>query len=70
MDELDFRNYLQDAGCTGEETERLCRIAETGDVSRLRQTLRIVRCRHLEKIHEEERKLRCLDSLIRETAES
>ena len=58
---------FRDAGCTPEEAEQLCRISKEGDTAALYRKLRLVRCRQLEEIHEQQRRLDRLDLLIRKT---
>ena len=60
-----LRQQFRDAGCTPEETDLLCRISEEGDPAALYRKLRMVRCRQLEQIHEQQRRLDRLDLLIR-----
>ena len=58
---------FRDAGCTPEEAEQLCRFSKEGDTAALHRKLRMVRCRQLEEIHEQQRRLDRLDLLIRKT---
>ena len=62
-----LRQQFRDAGCTPEEAEQLCAIARQGSNADLYRKLRMVRCRHLEEIHEQQRRLDRLDLLIRNT---
>ena len=61
------RIQFRDAGCTPEEADQLCRISKEGDTAALHRKLRMVRCRQLEEIHEQQRRLDRLDLLIRKT---
>jgi len=65
MNGTDLKEQFRDAGCTPEEAEQLCAIARQGSAGDLYRKLRMVRCRHLEEIHEQQRRLDRLDLLIR-----
>lgn len=67
MNGTDLKEQFRDAGCTPEEAEQLCAIARQGSNADLYRKLRMVRCRQLEQIHEQQRRLDRLDLLIRNT---
>ena len=58
---------LSDAGCGIEAREKAKRLYESGDTEALIRYLRICRCSRMEELHESQRKVDCLDFLIRQT---
>ena len=61
---------LSDAGCGSEEIKKAQQIYETGDREALIRYFRRCRCSRMEELHESQRKVDCLDFLIRQTAKS
>ena len=61
---------LSDAGCGSEELEKARKLYEAGDMEALIRHFRRCRCSRLEELHESQRKLDCLDFLIRQTAKT
>ena len=61
---------LSDAGCASEEQEKAKRLYEAGDTKALIRYFRKCRCRRMEELHESQRKVDCLDFLIRQTAKT
>ena len=61
---------LQDAGCGDEELEKAAQLYEAGDKDALIRYFRKCRCSRMEELHECQRKVDCLDFLIRETAKA
>ena len=61
---------LSDAGYGSEDLERAKQLYEAGDVQGLIRYFRICRCSRLEELHKSQRKVDCLDYLIRQTAKS
>lgn len=59
---------LSDAGCGSEELEKARKLYEAGDAAALMRYFRKCRCRRMEELHESQRKVDCLDYLIRQTA--
>ncbi len=59
---------LSDAGCGSEELEKARTLYEAGDVDALIRYFRKCRCSRMEELHESQRKVDCLDFLIRQTA--
>ena len=58
---------LEDAGCTPEEIRDAERLCGRNDPDALVRHLRRCRCSRMEELHESQRKVDCLDYLIRET---
>ena len=58
---------LKDAGCGSEEVERAKLLYKSGDTKALIQYFRKCRCSRMEELHESQRKVDCLDFLIRQT---
>ena len=58
---------LEDAGCGAEELNKAKQLYEAGDTDALIRYFRKCRCRRMEELHESQRKVDCLDYLIRET---
>ena len=61
---------LSDAGCGMEDMEKAKRLYEAGDVDALIQYFRKCRCSRMDELHESQRKVDCLDFLIRQTAKT
>jgi hypothetical protein len=61
---------MEDAGCGGEELEKAKRLYEAGDTDALIRYFRKCRCSRMEELHESQRKVDCLDYLIRQTAKA
>ena len=61
---------LSDAGCGSEELEKARKLYETGDMEALIRHFRRCRCSWMEELHESQRKVDCLDFLIRQTAKT
>ena len=61
---------LTDAGCGSEELEKAERLYEAGDMQALIRYFRKCRCSRMEELHESQRKVDCLDFLIRQTAKT
>ena len=59
---------LSDAGCGSEELEKARKLYETGDMEALNRHFRKCRCSRMDELHESQRKVDCLDYLIRQTA--
>ena len=63
MDE-DVVQLLSEADCPDEFTEQFLTTLETEDVNKQLRLLRTQRCRQLEQVHKEEKKLDLLDFLL------
>ena len=61
---------LSDAGCGSEELEKARKLYEAGDMEALIRHFRRCRCSRMEELHESQRKVDCLDYLIRQTAKT
>ena len=61
---------LQDAGCGSGEVEKAKQLYESGDTKALLRYFRKCRCSRMEELHESQRKVDCLDFLIRQTAKA
>ena len=61
---------LKDAGCGSEEVERAKLLYESGDTKALLRYFRKCRCSRMEELHESQRKVDCLDFLIRQTVKT
>ena len=61
---------LSDAGCEPGELKKAQQLYEAGDIEVLIRYLRKCRCSRMEELHESQRKVDCLDFLIRQTAKS
>ena len=58
---------LLDAGCKNEELKKADQLYEAGDLDALIRFFRKCRCRRMEELHASQRKVDCLDFLIRQT---
>ena len=61
---------LSDAGCENEELKTAARFYEAGDRAALVRYFRKCRCRRMEELHSMQRKVDCLDYLIRQSAKA
>ena len=61
---------LRDAGCGSGEVEKAKQLYESGDAKALLRYFRKCRCLRMEELHESQRKVDCLDFLIRQTAKT
>ena len=61
-------NNLSDAGCGSEELQKAKQLYEAGDTETLIRYFRKCRCSRMDELHESQRKVDCLDYLIRQTA--
>jgi len=61
---------LSDAGCGSEELEKARKLYEVGDTEALIRHFRRCRCSRMEELHESQRKVDCLDFLIRQIAKT
>ncbi|MCR5182482.1 MAG: hypothetical protein K6D56_05625 [Clostridia bacterium] len=58
---------LSDAGCGSEEIRMAKQLYEAGDTESLIRYFRRCRCSRMDELHESQRKVDCLDFLIRQT---
>ena len=61
---------MKDAGCGSDDLEKAKRLYEAGDADALIRYFRRCRCSRMEELHESQRKVDCLDYLIRQTAKA
>ena len=61
---------LSDAGCGNEELKKAEQLYEAGDPEVLIRYFRKCRCSRMAELHESQRKVDCLDFLIRQTAKT
>ena len=61
---------LSDTGCGSEELEKARKLYEAGDMEALIRYFRKCRCSRMDELHESQRKVDCLDYLIRQTAKT
>ena len=68
MKNTDIENILinmGDAGCSGEDIERVRKLHEAGLDEDIIRCLRRCRCDLMEELHKSQRKVDCMDYLIR-----
>ena len=63
-------NILSDAGCGSEELQKAKQLYEAGDTEAMIRYFRKCRCSRMDELHESQRKVDCLDYLIRQTAKT
>lgn len=61
---------MEDAGCGEEELKKASLLYKAGDSEALIRYFRKCRCSRIEELHENQRKVDCLDYLIRQTEKS
>ncbi len=61
---------LSDAGCGSKELQKAKQLYEAGDTEALIRYFRKCRCSRMDELHESQRKVDCLDYLIRQTAKA
>ena len=61
---------MADAGCEGAELEKAKLFIQTGDRAGLMHLLRKCRCSRMEELHISQRRVDCLDYLIRQTSKA
>lgn len=57
---------MVDAGCSRDEIQTAQRLAKTGDGAALRKHLRKCRCGLIDEMHESQKRVDCMDYLIRQ----
>ena len=66
MSELtSMKQYLKDAGCEKQAQNKICSLFEQKDYVSVMKELRIVRCNLIEEMHKVQRRVDCIDDLIR-----
>ena len=61
---------LEDTGCSEEERKKAKQLYDAGDSEELIRYFRKCRCSRMDELHESQRKVDCLDYLIRQTAKA
>ena len=62
-----MKQNLIDAGCTEASAEDVERLYQNGQTAEAIRKLRLLRCDLIEELHRSQRKVDCLDFLIRQT---
>ncbi len=62
-----IRNHLLDAGCPEESAKIVERLCGDGKLDDALRQMKIIRCDLMEELHQSQRKVDCLDHLIRQT---
>ena len=62
-----MKQNLIDAGCTEASAEDVERLCQNGQKTEAIRKLRLLRCDLMEALHRSQRKVDCLDFLIRQT---
>ena len=70
MELEDNLTNLSDAGCGNKELWKAQRLYEAGDTEALIRYFRTCRCSRMEELHESQRKVDCLDFLIRQATKA
>ena len=70
MELEDILTNLSDAGCGNEELRKAKRLYEAGDTEALIRHFLSCRCSRMEELHESQRKVDCLDFLIRQATKA
>ncbi len=60
------KNNLLDVGCSEESAEIVERLCSEGRLDDALHQMRIIRCDLMEELHQSQRKVDCLDHLIRQ----
>ena len=61
------KNNLLDAGCSEESAVMVERLCSEGRLYDALHQMRVIRCDLMEELHQSQRKVDCLDNLIRQT---
>ena len=67
MDIESLKINLADVGCNSSESEQIFQMCAGGNIKDALQMLKKYRCRLMDELHENGRKVDCLDFLIRRT---
>ena len=60
------RNLL-DAGCSNESADYVDRLYQAGRISDALHEMKVIRCDLMDELHQSQRRVDCLDYLIRQT---
>ena len=61
------KNNLQDAGCRDKSVTLVDRLYQSGRLSDALHEMKMIRCDLIDELHRSQRKVDCLDYLIRKT---
>lgn len=61
------KNNLQDAGCSDKSVTLVDRLYQAGRLSDALHEMKMIRCDLIDELHRSQRKVDCLDYLIRKT---
>ena len=61
------KNNMLDAGCSEESTVMVERLCSEGRLDDALHQMKVIRCDLMEELHQSQRKVDCLDHLIRQT---
>ena len=64
------KENLVNAGCPEESAQTVARLIKAGQVRDALHEMRIIRCDLMEELHQNQRRVDCLDYLIRQTEKS
>ena len=67
MNLKNIKQNLNDAGCNEEDTSRILKMCEAGNMEGAIQMMKKDRCRLMDELHESGRKVDRMDYLIRQT---
>ncbi len=62
-----IKNHLIDAGCSEKSAEGVDRLYSAGRLGDALHQMKVIRCELIEELHQSQRKIDCLDYLIRQT---
>lgn len=60
----DIIQNLKDAGCDSDKISDICKLCDTGQIREAVRVLRRHRCELMDKLHESQNKVDCLDYLV------
>ncbi len=62
-----IRNNLMDAGCAEDSAALVERLCAAGRLDDALHQMRVIRCNLIDELHQSQRRVDCLDYLIRQT---
>ena len=65
MEKEQLMQGLSDAGCSEEAKNRICSLLEAGSDQEMLRQMKKQRCELVDEMHESQRKVDCMDFLIR-----
>jgi len=60
----DITQNLKDAGCDSEKISDICELCDTGQIREAVRVLRRHRCELMDRLHESQNRVDCLDYLV------